>query len=53
MGLTKNSYGGVDLLATCTDLEKRIAALEAKDAPKVDESKPVSDIEWTPEPPKA
>lgn len=48
MALTKNNYGGVDLLATCTDLDKRLAALEDKDKPKPE----VSKTEWTPAPPK-
>jgi len=29
MALTKNSYGGTDLLATATDVDKRVTALEA------------------------
>ena len=30
MALTQNNFGGVDLLATVTELDKRVTALEGK-----------------------
>jgi len=30
MALTKNTFGGVDLLATVTELDARVTALEGK-----------------------
>jgi hypothetical protein len=51
MALTKNNYGGTDLLATVTELDKRVTALEDKG--KIDSSAPpVSKTAWTPTPPK-
>jgi hypothetical protein len=45
MGLMKNSYGAVDLLATCTELDKRLTALEEKVSPPTP-SKPAPKHEW-------
>ena len=49
MALTKNNYGGVDLLATATDLDKRLTALEnaGKDAPEPEKAPAASPAEPT------
>ena len=52
MALVKNPYGGIDLLATVTEFDKRITALEVPAVPVDPPPAPeVSKSEWTPAPP--
>ena len=64
MALIKNSFGGVDLLATVTEFDKRLTALEPKATgpeptvtERVDEmlktaASHAPNVEWTPTAPK-
>lgn len=44
MALTENQFGGVDLLATVKEFDKRLEALEGKVFPPAVESAPVAAV---------